>query len=203
MSPASNPRPPSSRTPYSRTQWARRFAVAVAAWMLPVALVWILITGIYNRFLITSTENLVRLTEKPRVTRLQIHDRHHLVITRTDFSTGRGFLFSIRVTDTHFPLIMLWAFFLAAPGVGWRQRLENLGWATLIAIFFHIVALFFRVKFVYTTQLGAWSGEHYGVLARNFGGLSSHLLELPFKFALPFVLWTAFYVRHLLPGRAR
>ncbi len=185
-----------------RRHWARRFAIGVAAWLLPVAVVWVILTPFYNNFLTKAAERLVRLTESPAVTRLQVHDPHHLVITRTDLPTSRGWLQSIRTTDTHFPLIMLGAFFLAVPSIGWKKRLENLGWAVLIAVFFHIVSLYFRVHFVYATQLGAWSGEHYGTLARNFWGLSSHLLELPFKFALPFVLWAAFYVHYLLPDRA-
>lgn len=186
----------------SRKHWARRFAVGVAAWLLPVAVVWVILTPYYNNFLTKAAERLVRLTERPAVTRLHVHDPHHLVITRTDYSIpGKPWLYSIRTTDTHFPLIMLGAFFLAVPGIGWRKRLENLGWAVLISVFFHIVSLFFRVKFVYATQLGAWSIEHYGSLGRNFWGLSSHLLEVPFKFALPFVLWAAFYVRLLLPDR--
>ena len=182
--------------------WPRRFAVGVALWLVPIAVVWVVLTPFYNNFLTTAAERLVRLTESPGVTRLQVHDPHHLVITRTDYSPpGKRWLQSIRTTDTHFPLIMLGAFFLAVPGIGWRKRLENLGWALLIAVFFHIVSLFFRVQFVYATQLGSWSAEHHGPLARNFWGLSSHLLELPFKLALPFVLWAAFYVRHLLPSR--
>ena len=196
---AGAPRSPQNGS--GRQPWARRFAVGVAAWLLPVAVLWVILTPFYNNFLTKAAERPVRLTESPAGTRLLGHDPHHLVITRTDFSTSRGWLHSIRTTDTHFPLIMLGAFFLAVPGVGWRKRLENLGWALLIAVFFHIVSLFFRVQFVYATQLGSWSAERYGSLAQNFWGLSSHLLELPFKFALPFVLWAAFYVHHLLPGR--
>ena len=76
----------------------------------------------------------------------------------------------------------------------WRERLANLGWAVLIAVFFHLLLLFFFVKFVYATQLGAWSLAHYGAFARNFFGLGKHLLDLPFKLALPLVLWAAFYI---------
>ncbi len=75
--------------PVSRQDWARRFGIGVALWLLPVAIIWTLVTPFYNHFLTTSAENLVRLTESPRVTRLVIHDKHHLVITRTDLSGSR------------------------------------------------------------------------------------------------------------------
>ncbi len=195
-------RPPSANAP--APDWARRFAVGVLLWLLPAAIVWMVVTPFYNRFLTTSAENLVRLTESPGVTRLTVHDRHHLVIQRSDYAIpDKPWLGSIRTSDTHFPTIMLAAFFLAVPGVSWRRRLENLGWALLIAAFFHIVSLFFRVNFVYATQLGAFSRENYGSLAINLWGISSHLLELPFKFAMPFLLWAAFYIRLVLPGGRR
>lgn len=176
-----------------------RFILGVLLWILPVAGVWSVLTPVYNVFLTTAAENLVRLTEIPNVTRLLEHDKHHFVITRTDHSTAKGFLDSVRTTDVHFPLIMLGAFFLAIPGVPWKKKLENLGWAVLISIFFHIFSLLFWVKFVYTTQLGAWSAENYNTFQINFWGLGKHLLDLPFKFAMPLLLWAGFYIRELLP----
>ena len=182
------------------TSWAWRFVLGAVLWMIPVVALWLVLTPFYNKFLTTSAENLVRLTERPSVTRLLEHDDHHLVITRTDVPSPKGFLDSVRTTDVHFPLIMLGAFFLAVPGVPWRKRLENLGWATLISIFFHIVSLLFWVKFVYATQLGEWSAENYSTFRANFWGLGKHLLDLPFKFSMPLLLWAGFYLRELLPG---
>jgi len=179
--------------------WSQRFVLGVVLWLIPVAAVWSLATPVYNKFLTESAENLVRLTESPRVTRLLAHDDHHLVVTRTDVSDARGWLESVRTTDVHFPLVMLGALFLAVPGVPWRKRLENLGWAALFSIFFHIVSLFFWIKFIYATQLGEWSAAHYAAWQMNFWGLGKHLLDLPFKFALPLLLWSAFYLRELLP----
>lgn len=187
----------------AKSAWAYRFVRNVVLWLVPVAIVWLLITPTYNRFLTRSAENLVRLTERPKVTRLQIRKTHYFVVTRTDLPAARGSQGSVRITDTHFPLIMLAAFFLAVPGIGWRQRLENLGWATLAAVFFHIVSLLFWVKFIYATQLGAWSAEHYSTFQQNFWGLGKHLIDLPFKFALPLGLWAAFYIRFLLPELKR
>ncbi|MEM7585743.1 MAG: hypothetical protein AAF560_20300 [Acidobacteriota bacterium] len=180
--------------------WVWVFLGGILIWILPVAALWWYATPVYNMFLTNSAENLVRLTERPKVTRLLEHDKHHLVITRTDFATARGWLDSVRTTDVHFPLIMLGAFFLAVPGVSWKQRFENLGWAALISVFFHIFSLFFWVKFVYATQLGEWSAEHYTVFWQNFWGLGKHLIDLPFKLAMPLLLWTAFYFSKLVPN---
>ena len=104
------------------TSWSGRFTLGVALWLIPVAIVWMLLTPFYNKFLTAAAENLVRLTESPNVTRLLEHDKHHLLITRTDVPNKRGFLESVRTTDVHFPLVMLGAFFLAVPRVPWRRR---------------------------------------------------------------------------------
>jgi NADH dehydrogenase FAD-containing subunit len=96
---------------------------------------------------------------------------------------GHGFL---TVQDT-----------LAVPGVAGRERFANLGWALLIAVFFHIFLLALLVKFTYALQLGDWSLEHFGAFARNAYGLLTQLMDLPFKFALPLILWVAFYIRRV------
>ncbi len=183
------------------TTWSGRFTLGVVLWLIPVAVVWMLLTPFYNKFLTTAAENLVRLTESPNVTRLLEHDEHHLLITRTDVPNKRGFLDSVRTTDVHFPLVMLGGFFLAVPGVPWRRRLENLGWAALISVCFHIVSLLFWVKFTYATQLGAWSDANYSIWQQNFWGLGKHLIDLPFKFSMPLLLWAAFYLRDMLAAR--
>ncbi len=185
----------------TQRSWASRFIVGVLLWLTPVILLWVLATPVYNLFLTRAAENLVRLSERPSVTRLQVRDRHYFVVTRTDFPTSRGALYSVRVTDTHFPLILMGAFFLAVPGVGWRRRLGGLGWATLLSVCFHVVLLFCWVKFVYATQLDSWSMDNYGAWGRNFWGLAKHLLDLPFRLAMPLLLWAAFFLRELLPER--
>jgi len=185
----------------SRHGWSTRLVRNLVIALVPVALVWVLSTPFYNLFLTHATENLTRLTESPSVTRLEPRETHYFVITRTDFPTSKGFLESVRVTDVHFPLILLGALFLAVPGVPFKERLQNLGWAVLISVFFHLILLLFWVKFVYATQLGAWSLENYGPFARNFWGLGKHLLDLPFKFGLPLALWVAFYLGELSPRR--
>jgi len=168
--------------------------------VVPVALLWMLLTPLYNRVLLESAQKLVRLTEYPSVTDLLRKDTHFAYINRRDFPPARALVHSFRVTDVHFHLIMVGVLFLAIPRVPWRKRLENLGWAALITIFFDIFLIFFYVKSTYAVQLGAWSLAHYGAFARNFYGLAKHLLDLPFKLSLPFLLWIGFYYRDLSAG---
>lgn len=182
-----------------RRTFATRFARGVLLWLVPVATVWFLLTPFYNRFLTQATLNLVLLFESPNITHLNIAQEHYFLVSRSDYTTKKGHLSSVRVTDTHFPLIMLGAFFLAVPGVRWRDRFEPLFWALAFSACFHIISLCFWVQFIYATQLGDWSLEHYGTFARNFWGLGKHLLDLPFKLASPLVLWAFFYMRRLMP----
>ena len=166
-------------------------------WVVPVALVWLLLTPAYNRFLLGSAENLARWTESPNVTELPRQDTHFAYVHRIDFPPARALVYSFRVTDVHFHLVMLGVLFLAVPGIAWKERMSNLGWALLITVFYDILLVFLYVKFAYATQLGAWSLAHYGPFARNFWGLAKHLFDLPFKFALPFLLWAGFYLKWL------
>lgn len=177
----------------------RRFVLRVLLFLLPVIAVWLIALPLYNRFLTVSTENLVRLFEHPAATRLATRGIHHFMISHDEV----GHVGSVRVTDVHFPWLMLAAFFLAVPGVPLRRRLGDLGWASLATVFFHWLSLLFWVKFFYATQLGDWSAAHYGAVRANFWGLGKHLLDLPFKFAWPLGLWCAFYLRLLLPAPSR
>lgn len=163
-------------------------------WLIPVALLWLLITPAYNIFLLGSAENLARWTESPNVTDLLRKDEHFAYVSRIDFPPARALVWSFRTTDVHFHLVLIGALFLAVPGVPLRERFANLGWALLITVFYDIFLVFLYVKFAYATQLGAWSMANYGDFARNFWGLAKHLFDLPFKLALPFLLWAGFYL---------
>lgn len=186
---------------FDRRTFATRLARNVLLWLVPVSLVWLAITPSYNRFLTQANLNLIHIFESPNITHLTFTQQHYFLVSRSDYPTEKGHLSSVRVTDTHFPLLMLGVFFLAVPGVSLRKRLEPFGWALVISACFHLVSLYFWVQFIYATQLGAWSVEHYGAFARNFWGLGKHLLDLPFKFASPLILWAFFYLRLLLPSR--
>lgn len=182
-----------------RREWTGKLVRRTLAWLVPVALLWLLLTPSYNRFLETAGENLARLVESPDITRLDPKDEHYVVVSRLDFPPAREVVAQIRLTDVHFPVILMSALFLAVPGVPWKERLSNLGFALLLMAVFHVVLVLFHVNFIYTTQLGDWSLENHGPLARNFWGLGKHLLDLPVKLALPFLLWASFYLDKLIP----
>jgi hypothetical protein len=181
-----------------------RFLRNTLLWAIPATLLWLAITPGYNLFLARAAENLVQATEIPNHTTLRRHDPHNFLIYRDDLkaATSTGHVSSMRITSYHFMLVFTAAIFLGVPDVPLRQRLQNLGWAALFSAFFHVFALLFRVKFIYATQLGAWSAEHYGAFGQNFWGLGRHLLDLPFRFAMPLILWSFFYLDRLLPALA-
>ena len=180
-----------------RRGWAVRLARNLA-FTAPIAmLLWLLASPFLSLFIAKAAERLTRLVERPAVTRIELSQGEDALISRADTRAGGRLPYGVRVTDIHFPLVLLIAICLATPDVAAGERFANLGYALLIILFFFIVDLFFWVKFAYATQLGAWSAAHYGPFARNFWGLGKHVLDLPVKLALPFALWAAFYLRQL------
>lgn len=181
----------------ARSTFARRL-VRNLALVAPVSvLLWVMVTPFLNLFLCRAAERLSRLGERPPATHIALSRGHDALIGRGDTRAHGRLPYRVRATDIHFPLVLLVSLFLATPGVPARERFGNLGYALLVTLCFDVIDLFFWVKFVYATQLGAWSLAHYGPLARNFWGLGKHLLDLPVKLALPFALWSAFYFRRI------
>lgn len=180
-----------------RRGWALRLARNLA-FTAPLAMAaWLLVSPFLSLFVVKAGERLTRLFERPAVTRIELSRGEDALITRADTRAQGHLPYGVRVTDVHFPLVLLIAIFLATPDVAAGERFANLGYAILIVMFFFIIDLFFWVKFAYATQCGAWSVAHYGPFARNFWGLGKHILDLPVKLALPFALWAAFYLRQL------
>jgi hypothetical protein len=178
-------------------RWGLRLARNLLLWAAPAVLAWMAVTPYYNLFLANAGQSASRLTERPAVTRVDLSRGHEAVISRTDTRAGGHLPYRLRLTDVHFPLVLLLVLFLAVPDVPWRERLANLGYALLITVVFHVLDVFFWVKFVYATQLGEWSLRQYGPFARNFWGMGKHLLDLPVKLALPLLLWAWFYLGQL------
>ncbi len=201
--PAPSRKSPAESAPPATLDY-RRFLLRFFAFLVPVIVVWVALTPVYNRFLTLATENLVQLIESPDYTSLEHVERHYFLIQheRVRGTARAGSVSSVRITDTHFPLLYLAALFLAVPGIHLRSRLERLGQALLVMVFFHLLALVFQVQFVLALQAGDWSAEHYSSFSRNAWALGKHLLDLPFKFAMPLILWCAFFFDQLPGGQS-
>ncbi len=185
-----------------RHGWAARFARNLVLALVPVTILWVLVTPFYNLMLATGAEDLLHWTEARPHTLLHIRDGRYLSLTRDDFG-GKAWDWQGSLVDVHFNLLMIGALFLAVPDVSWRRRFGALAWALLAAVFFHVLLLYFALKAALATELGAWSAAHFGPLARNVYGMTWHLLDLPLKFALPFALWMAFFLDELPVRGAR
>ena len=184
--------------------WTLLFFRNALLWAVPVALLWTALTPFYNRFLLGSAQNLVRLTESPSVTRPVSGGgslRLHLAARLSPFAHASPLLLPgdrrpLPPADARRPLPRRAAHPLAA-----ALREPRLGGADH-HLLRHLPDLLLR-QVRLRGGVGDWSLAHYGPFARNFYGLGEHLLDLPFKFSLPFVLWAAFYYRDLTAGIKR
>jgi len=183
--------------PLTPRRWTALLIRNTLLWMVPVAVLWWLATPVYNRVLLRSAGGILYLVEHPAVTDLPAKGDHDAYIVRRDFPPAHSLVYPFRVSDVHFHLLLLGALFLAVPAIPWRERLGNLAAAGIITIAYDVLLVVFIVESAYATRLGAWSLAHYGAFARNFYGLGKHLLDLPFKLALPLLLWCAFYLPRL------
>ncbi len=109
---------------FSSRTWSLRFIRNLLLWLIPAAIVWALATPFYNQFLARATESLLRIVESPDVSSFMPRDAHYAVITRADLKS-KGLLYSIRVTDTHFPVVLTMAIFLSVPGIRLSHRFNS------------------------------------------------------------------------------
>jgi len=183
--------------PLPPRRWTALLIRNTLLWMVPVAALWWLATPVYNRVLLRSAGGILYLVEHPAVTDLLAKGDHDAYVVRRDFPPAHSLVYPFRVSDVHFHLLLLGALFLAVPAIPWRERLGNLAAAVVVTIAYDVLLVVFIVESAYAAHLGAWSLAHYGAFARNFYGLGKHLLDLPFKLALPLLLWCAFYLPRL------
>jgi hypothetical protein len=167
----------------------RRFVLRLFAALPVVVLLWAAASPLYNRILAGLGEPLVRLFESPNRTTLYVRGYEQLMITRSDYGGGQGYLAEVRLPDLHFTWILFAALALATPGVEWAERGRRILFGAGLFVIFHLLLLFLRVEAVYATELGDWSLARYGRFAREAIGLAKHVADLPVKLALPFALW--------------
>jgi hypothetical protein len=151
--------------------------------------VFYLFSGVYERVVAPSAELLLRLGERPAVTRLEAPGENFIVI-RTDFPPGRTIL--LPAADLHFNFVLLLALFALHPHPLKQDRATRFLLAALTLFLVHIVFLIFQVESYYATRYGEWSAAHYGAFARNFWAGGFHFYQIAGRFAAPFAIWWLF-----------
>jgi len=186
-----------------------RAAIRLLIGFLVALGVWFLFAPAYERAVAPAAEFLIRLGERPGVTRLEAPGGEFLV-NRADFPPGAPRP-GLPAPDLHFNFVLLVAFFALFPRPWRGDRVARLLLALFSLYLIHVVSLVFQVQSVYATNLGAWSAAHYGAMARNFWAAGFHFYQIAGRFAAPFALWWLFgrtepagsAVRSLSPHRKK
>lgn len=152
--------------------------------------VWWGLSGPYTRLLCSVTEPLIRLTERPPVTRLLPREAE-ITINRTDFppSSPRPALQTRAITDN---FILLMTLFAASARVLSDRNVFGFAGASFVLGLVHVAAVVANVQSIYALRLGPWSAVHYSNAERNFWGGAAHFYTVVGVFATAFALWWLF-----------
>jgi hypothetical protein len=164
-------------------------AKGAAGFLAGMALWWAL-SAPYARLLASVSGSLMRMAERPPVTRLSA-DGTELVIDRDDFpraSPRPGLL----LMDLTANVIVLTALFAATRHPFNDRNIWRLFLAALCLVAVHVMAVVFNVQAIYALRLGAWSERNYGPVARNFWGAGAHFYSVAGVFGAAFALWWLF-----------
>jgi len=144
----------------------------------------------YARLLASVTEPLIRVAERPAVTRL-IADGADLTIDRTDFprSSPRP---GLTLMDLTANVILLATLFAVNRRPLSDKNILGFLLANLCLVLVHIAAVVTNVQSIYALRLGPWSQRNYGPIARNFWGAGAHFYSLIGVFGAAFALWWLF-----------
>jgi hypothetical protein len=151
---------------------------------------WWALSSPYARLLASLSEPLIRIAERPPVTRL-IPDGTELTIDRTDFPRGspRPGLLLMDLTSN---IILLTTLFAVNRRPLSDRNIYGLLLASLVLVVVHVAAVVMNVQSIYALRLGPWSERNYGPVARNFWGAAAHFYSLVGAFGAGFALWWLF-----------
>jgi len=164
--------------------------VKSGAGFLAGALLWWALSAPYARLLASVSELLIRLAERPPVTRLAA-DGTDLVIDRDDFPSAspRPALLLMDLTAN---IIVLTTLFSVARRPLSDRNIAGLLLASLSLGVVHVAAVIVNVQSIYALRLGAWSARNYGPVARNLWGAAAHFYSVAGVFGAAFALWWLF-----------
>jgi hypothetical protein len=160
-----------------------------AGFVLGLALWWGLSTP-YARLLATAAGPLIRMAERPSVTRL-IAGGTELTIDRDDFprSSPRP---GLTLMDLTANIVLLTTLFAVNKHPVSDRNILGFVLASLALVAVHIAAIIVNVESIYALRLGPWSARNYGPFARNFWGAAAHFYSVIGVFGAAFALWWLF-----------
>jgi hypothetical protein len=174
-----------------RNLWSS-LAKGTAGFLLGL-LFWWSLSAPYARLLATLSEPLIRIAERPPVTRLIVDgsDGTELTIDRDDFprASPRPSLLLMDITAN---IILLTTLFAVNRRPLSDRNAAGFLLASLALIVVHVAAVVMNVESIYALRLGPWSALHYGPVARNFWGAGAHFYSLAGVFGAAFALWWLF-----------
>ena len=154
--------------------------------------VWGGLSAPYTRVLATVTETLVRLSERPPVTKITSTGTL-MIVDRTDFPPSpSGGHMGVESTDITFNIILLMALFAANRRTFSDRNVFGFLAAAVLLVFVHVAAVVSFVKAYYALSFGDWSTAHYGVVARNIWGAAPYFYSVVGVYGFAVALWWLF-----------
>lgn len=173
-----------------RLDW--RLALKAFAGFLAGLALWVLLTPSYDRVIAASAEKVLRVFEKPPVTRLTRKDDGYTTVDRTDFDRRSTRRPAMPIKDLTFNIILLTALFAASKRVFSDRNIGGFLIAAVILALTHILGTIAEVMSIYVAKLGMWSTVNYTEFERNFWGVANHSYRLVLMYAFAFALWWVF-----------
>ena len=169
-----------------------RLALKAFAGFLAGLALWVMLTPLYDRAIAASAEKVMRVFEKPPVTRLTRKDDGFTTVDRTDFDRRSTRRPAIPIKDLTFNIILLTALFAASRRVFSDRNIGGFLAAAAILALTHIAGTIAEVMSIYVAKLGMWSKVNYSDVERNFWGVANHGYRLVLMYAIAFALWWIF-----------
>lgn len=170
-----------------------------AAGFLAGFALWFALSAPYARVLAWLSEPLLRVFERPSVTRL-IPRGTELTIDRSDFPRG-GARPALALMKLTFNIILLTTLFAVNRKPLSDRNVLGFFLSSLVLVVVHVAAVVTNVQSIYALQLGPWSERNYGAVARNFWGGGAHFYTVIGVFGASFALWWLFRPALAVPSQ--
>jgi hypothetical protein len=172
-----------------RLDW--RIALKALAGFLVGLAAWIFLSPAYDRVVAAGAQAVIRVFEKPKVTRLVPAEDNFVTVDRADFDP-RSKRPGIPIRDLTFNIALMTALFAVSKRPFSDRNIGGFLVALVLLTFTHVFGAIGEVMAIYVAKLGMWSTVHYSDLERNVWGVINHFYRLVLMYAFAFALWWIF-----------